>query len=383
MPLVFEILFWFTIILILSTYFFYPLVLAIFSKIFPYKLIKGEYYPEVSIIISAYNEERHIEQKIKNTLSIDYPKDKMEIIVGSDGSLDKTTELAEKYKSHGIKVLDFKINRGKTAVQNDCVKASRAGIIIFTDAASFFKKNAITELVNNFKDPKVGCVAGQLNFVNTEKNINTQSQGLYWQYELLIRKLESKLGRVIGVDGPLYAIRKSDYQELEHHVISDFISPLLVLANGKKVVFEHNAIIDEEPTQKANQEFNTRRRITLRAFQGLKTHKALLNPFTHFKLSVQLYFHKIFRWLVGIWTILNFISVLFLSTQNIKLYNIILILYIILIFSAGIGFSLDRKAIKIRPFSLPFYFILVNSAATLGFIDFLRNKQIIAWKPVR
>ena len=191
------------------------------------------------------------------------------------------------------------------------------------------------------------------------------------------------MGQVIGVDGPLYAIRKEDYVALQAHVISDFITPLIVLSKKKKVVFEENAIIKEEPTQKSSQEFKTRRRISLRAFQGLKTHPNLLNPLKNFMLSFQIVFHKIIRWLVGILLLINLISVILLAFQPGWFFKTILILYMILFLSAGLGFFLNLRKIKVRILSIPYYFILVNLAATMGFMDFLKNKQAISWKPVR
>jgi cellulose synthase/poly-beta-1,6-N-acetylglucosamine synthase-like glycosyltransferase len=126
----------------------------------------------------------------------------MEIIIGSDGSVDKTVEIARKYAKYGVKVLDFEKNQGKTRVQNECAKISGGEILVFTDAASFLNAEAIKNIVGNFSDPRIGCVAGRMRFVNTENNMTTESQGLYWRYELKIREMESRIGRLIGVDGP-------------------------------------------------------------------------------------------------------------------------------------------------------------------------------------
>jgi cellulose synthase/poly-beta-1,6-N-acetylglucosamine synthase-like glycosyltransferase len=316
-----------------------------------------------------------------NTLAQDYPKEKIEIIIGSDGSVDKTVEIAKKYLDKGVKVLDFKKNQGKTCVQNECVKESRGEIIIFTDAASFLNKDAVKNIVRNFSDPRIGCVAGRMRFVNTENNMTTESQGLYWRYELKIREMESRIGRLIGVDGPLYAMRRENFIPLGANIISDLISPLLVLSTGKKVILEAAAYVNEDPTVKSGQELNTRRRITLRALVGLKAHSKLLNPFTHPGLALQITFHKLLRWFVGPLVLLNILSCVVLSGH--KIFIFMLILYGLFFLAALIGFILDHYGIKMKIFVVPYYFTLVNLAATIAIFDFLRKKQSVSWQPVR
>ncbi len=378
---VFLVLFWMTFLLCATTYIIYPITIYFFSKFCSVNVNKKDICPLVSIIISAFNEEQYIEEKIVNTLSLSYPKDKIEIIIGSDGSFDKTVEIAKKYIDQGIKIVDFEINRGKTAIQNECVKISKGEILIFTDAASFLNKDAIIKIVRNFADPRIGCVAGQLKFVNTRKNLTTESQGLYWRYEFKIREIESRLGRLIGVDGPLYAIRRENYVTLQENMISDFISPLLVLADRKKVVLEPEAIASEDPTLMTGQELNTRRRITLRALTGLATHAILLNPFKHHALSLQIFFHKLLRWFVGPLIIINVFACFTLS--NHAFFDAILIGYLLFFMSALLGMLISHFRIKWRIFTVPYYFTLVNLAATLGIIDYFRRKQVVTWKPVR
>lgn len=374
-------MFWLSLFVCVATYVVYPSIIYVFSKFIPFKVDKKDFYPLVSIVISAYNEQQHIAEKIINTISLDYPKDKMEIIIGSDGSIDKTVEIARKYVNQGVKILSFSINRGKTAVQNECVKISRGEILIFTDAASFLNRDAIKKIVRNFSDTRIGCVAGRLRFIKTETNITTESQGLYWRYELKMREMESNLGRLIGVDGPLYAIRRSLYVPLLENIISDLISPLIVLYGGKRVVLEQEATVSEEPTLKTNQEFTTRRRITLRALVALTVYSQLLNPFKHPILALQIIFHKLFRWFVGPLVIINLLSCLALSGYT--FFKVISIAYVLLFISSTIGLFISFLGIKWRILNIPYYFMLVNIAATFGIIDFFRNKQAIVWKPVR
>ena len=347
----------------------------------PLKFRRADINPYISIIIPAYNEEKSIERKILNTLSLEYPKDKVEILVGSDGSHDESATLVKKFANRGVQLLDFKANRGKTAVQNDLVRRSKGEILIFTDAASFLQPDAIKEIVRCFADERVGCVAGRMRFVDTDSSLTTQSQSLYWRYELKIRELESNLGSLIGVDGPLYAVRRDFYVPLENNIISDLLTPLLVLEQGKKVLLEPNAIVDENPTLKTGEEFATRRRITLRGLVGLSAYIELLNPFKHPKLAFQIFFHKILRWFVGPLVILNVLACCALLGH--WLFKYILEVYIFFFLAATLGWGADKLKIKAKVLTVPYYFSLVNLAATMGIIDFLRKKQAIAWKPVR
>ena len=288
METLFLALFLLTAFLCSASYILYPLIIRIIGYIWPFEVQASEIEPFVSIIIPAYNESKNIENKIKNTLTLDYPKDKIEIFVGSDGSQDETPNIVERYAPRGVKLYDFKMNRGKTAVQNDLVKHSKGEILVLTDAASFLPADALRKLVRRFADDRVGCVAGKLRYVQTDRNLTTHSQGLYWRYEVKLRELESQLGHLIGVDGPLYGVRRENYVPLSPQIISDLMTPLLVLKQGKRVVLEPEALVDEDPTINTGHEFTTRRRIALRGLVGLSTFKGLLNVFKTPLLTLQL-----------------------------------------------------------------------------------------------
>jgi cellulose synthase/poly-beta-1,6-N-acetylglucosamine synthase-like glycosyltransferase len=377
----FLIIYLLTFLLCLASYAFYPVIIWIIGKIKPFIVQKAEIFPSISILIPAYNEANSIEKKLKNTFALEYPDDKIEILIGSDGSTDETVTIAAQYSNEKLKIIDFKENRGKTAVQNDLVNSSKGEILAFTDAASFLMEDALRMIVRNFADLRVGCVAGRMRFSDTDANITAESQGIYWKYESRIRELESKIGNLIGVDGPLYAVRRDCYAPLEPHIISDLLTPLLVLEKGKKVVWEPHAVVREDPTQKAGQEFNTRRRITLRGLTGLAAHARLLNPFKYPILAVQIIFHKVLRWFVGPIVVLNILACLVLAGN--WLFKTILILYLLFFLSAGLGWYSERTGIKSRMLTVPYYFSLVNLAATMGIFDFLRKKQAVSWKPVR
>ena len=356
----------------LLTYFFYPLSIWIIGIFFPLKTVKKDILPKISIIIAAYNEAKHINSKILNTLQLDYPKEKVEILIGSDGSSDDTCKIVEQYIPTGIRLFKYPSNRGKTTVQNDLVMESTGDILVFTDAAALLPHDAVRKIVRNFADDRTGCVAGTMRFVGTDYNLTTRSQGLYWKYEIKMREWESRLGRLIGVDGPLYAVRRDCYEPLEDHIISDLMTPLIVLAKGKNVVIDPEAMVDEDPTNKAHQEFATRRRITLRGLVGIYSFRQLLNPLKYPFLALQLFFHKILRWFVGVLLAINFLACI--GLLNYGFFKVWLFLYILLLVAAVLGWIAEHGGLSIKFLSIPYYFVLVNSAATAGIIDFFLKK---------
>lgn len=370
-----------TVFLVSYSYFIYPVILWIIASITQFRPNSGEEKPGVSILIPAFNEAKHVRRKLVNALALDYPKDKMEVIVGSDGSNDNTAAIVREYAERGVRLLDFHENRGKTAVQNDLVEAAKNGILVFTDAASFMPKSSLRNLISPFSDSRVGCVAGRMVFIDTDKNITTQSQGLYWHYEMILRKLESRIGCMIGVDGPLYALRRENYVPLANNIISDLITPLLVLKQGKKVILKENAYVLEEPTEKSNQELKTRRRITLRGLVSLKAYPELLSFKKHPLLAFQLFSHKVLRWSVGPMVLLNIISSLLL--HEILFFKFMMLIYLIFFGLSVAGWYYEKTEYASRILKFPYYFSLVNLAATLGIVDFVRGKQIISWKPSR
>jgi len=363
------------------TYFLYPLSIWIIGHLFPATTEKKDILPKISILIAAYNEAKNIERKILNTVNLDYPKDKVEILVGSDGSSDDTCKIIERHAASGVRLFKFQSNRGKTAVQNDLVSASAGEILVFTDAASLLPPDAIRKIVRQFADAGTGCVAGRMRFIDTDHNLTTRSQGLYWRYEVKLREWESRLGRLIGVDGPLYAVRRECYEPLEDHIISDLMTPLIVLAKGKKVVIDPDAMVDEDPTTKTHQEYTTRRRITLRGLVGLYSFKHMLNPFKYPILSLQLFLHKILRWCVGVLLSINVLACLGLLEY--WFFKIWLCMVILFLTAAALGWIGERYGFSIKLLSIPYYFVLINAAATAGIIDFFRNKKAITWIPVR
>ncbi|MDD4364019.1 MAG: glycosyltransferase family 2 protein, partial [Atribacterota bacterium] len=233
------IIYYFSILLLSYIYLGYPLSLYSLSLFKKYNIIYlVGYLPSVSIIIAAYNEEKVIEDKIKNTLELDYPKEKLEIIVFSDSSKDNTDDIVKRYEKVGVKLLRIEGRKGKTFCQNRAVKHAKGEIVVFSDANSIYQSDAIKKLVRNFADKQIGCVSGELKYFSSDNNNDKNSEGFYWKYEKMIKRLESKNSSLVGANGAIYAVRKKLYVFLEDFAISDFTEPLMIFKNGCRVIYE-------------------------------------------------------------------------------------------------------------------------------------------------
>jgi cellulose synthase/poly-beta-1,6-N-acetylglucosamine synthase-like glycosyltransferase len=202
-------IYFFSILLLFYTYFGHPILLFFLSLFKKNNIVYLDgYLSSVSIIIAAYNEEKVIEDKINNTFEIDYPKDKFEIIVFSDASTDKTDEIVGRYQEKGVKLLRIEGKKGETYCQNKAVEIAKGKIIVFSDANSIYQKDAIKKLVRNFKDEQVGCVSGELKYISGKDiNRDNNSEGIYWKYEKILKRLESKISSLVGANGAVYAVR--------------------------------------------------------------------------------------------------------------------------------------------------------------------------------
>jgi len=349
-----------------------------------------DYFPNVSLIIAAYSEEKIIEEKIKNSLNINYPKSKLEIIVFSDASSDRTDEIVKKYEKEGIRLIRIEGRKGKTICQNEIVKLAKGEIIIFSDANSMYEPCAIKKIVRNFFDEKVGCVVGELKYGEfiTSNSVNVvEGENVYWDYDKIIKKLESKVCSVVTGNGAIYGSRKSIYVPLERNMISDFIEPLEIFKKGYKIIYEPEAVARENTAENSQKEFGRRIRIVTRSACSLLKNKSLrelLNPFRYGIFSVQLLSHKVLRWFSGALMILIFLLNIFLLGRG-TFYNLTMLGQGIFYMFALWGFIneiwLKRKSAKIL--HVAYYFCLSCIAMLYGMINAFRGKEMVTWETVR
>jgi len=376
-----ETIFWFFIFLILYCYFGYPLVLFVLGIFLEKKPEKKEIFPSISLLIPAYNEEKVIQKKIENSLELDYPKDKLEIIVASESN-DKTNEIVKNYEQKGVKLFVYPGREGKQYTIYRTIPHCKGEIIVLTDANGIFQKDALKKLVRNFADKRIGCVSGLLRYVNILKYSFGESEGIYWKYESFLKKLESNIFSLLGVNGSIYAIRRELYKPISSYRGDDFDLPIRVILQGYGVILEPEAISEEEIYSTAIANFKRKVVIAGWHFKGalllLKESIKRFKPLLFFELMS----HKILRWLIGYFLIFIFLSNLFLLEKS--FYFFLFIFQIIFYLLAILGYLIEKKGKKLNKLiNLVYYFCGVNLAATIGVIYGIFGKQKPVWEKVR
>ena len=295
-----QISFWVLLILFVHCYVLFPITLPFVSEIFKRKETENKAdcdTPKVSILISAYNEEAVIERKIQNLLELDYPKDKLEILIGDDGSTDKTVEIVERYKDQGITLVKAPQNAGKAAMLNRLEKKASGEILLFCDANTMLFPNVVRKLTDPFKDKKIGCACGHLILTDKSGTELGRGESAYWDLESEIKKFEGMMDLLIGGNGALYAIRKELYTDLptKKSVMDDFFVTTKILQKGYYCTFISSAIGAEQTSKETIGEYRRKVRIGRANFNYLLSYLPLLNPFR--PLRCYLFFsHKILRW---------------------------------------------------------------------------------------
>lgn len=377
-----ETILFISIALLFYTYFGYPLFVYLISILFPKKIKSRAYFPKVTILITAYNEERSIVEKLANTLEIDYPKEKLEILVASDGSTDRTDELVRSFAEKGVKLFRQEGRVGKTITQNNAVEKANGEVILFSDATTKYQKNVLNEILPNFADEKIGCVAGKLIYVdNSSSNVGKGAKS-YWNYESFLKQSESDACSLIGASGCLYAVRKSAYQPMYAEACSDFLICTIVYKQGLRSVYEPNAICFEETNQKTDKEMKMRIRVISQTFTDLWRNREMLNPLKSGFYAVELVSHKVLRYAIPIFLLTAFVSAAYLARSS-WFYEIVFLSQAAFYLVAFLGLLTEKMVGKIGVFAIPHYFVLANIASILGFYKFLRGERYASWEPIR
>lgn len=374
-----KILFWLAFLLIVYVYLGYPVILWSLNRIKGKIAIiqRRDYQPTVSLVISAYNEEKIIAKKIENALESDYPRDKLEIIVAANGCTDRTEEIVKKYANAGV-ILNTIPQPGKTFAQNVTVPLARGEIVIFSDANSIYAPDAISLLVRYFYDDHIGLVQGRTVMEFSRSGILGKGVGLYVQYEDYLKKLESSLGSCISGYGGIIAIRKSLFQPLNPNLMEDFALPLITLGSGYRSLFAHESVMIEETSKVEADEWRIRTRIVTQDSWGLCI---FLREFIKKKkwfLVYQLVSHKLLRWLIFLFMLTVFGISIVLS--RLSLLNSLILWFQVLFYIVSlIGWFTHRLKLKIKLVHIPFYFCLMNLAAAVGMFKMLMGKRLPTW----
>ena len=376
-------LFWIGIFLIFYTYIGYPLVLIVLNKIF-LNVSKADkdtaaYLPGVSLLITAYNEEECIGDKIENSLQLDYPSDKLEIWIASDGSTDKTNEIVKTFMQENkrIHLLEFK-RSGKSVVLNKAMPSLQNDIVVFSDANTEYASDAIKKLVRHFPDTRLGCVCGRLIYRNPGEVISGKGESFYWEYETILKKMESKLGYVAGANGAIYAIRRSLFTPLPPGTINDdFEISMQIVKRGYRCIYEENAFAYEDVALTMESEFKRHVRDSGGHYIAVMHLLGLLNPFTGIRSFIY-WSHRILRWFVPFVLIIIFIlNGMLINHFCFKTTFILQVAFYVLVI---IGFfNLNSKRLSFLMY-IPFYFCNLNFALLVGFFKAVSGMQKTTWE---
>jgi len=382
-----EVLFWSAIALVAYTYVGYPLLLAAVTRLRPRVLNSGSWQPPVTVIVAAYNEEKDIAHKLEMLLAVEYPHELLQILVASDHSTDRTHEIVEGFAARGVELLVLPERGGKTAAQNYAATRARGDILIFTDATTLFAPTVVQKLVEPFVDQGVGCAGAQLVYQSETGTAVGRGGGLYWRYETLVKKLESQANSLIGVSGALYAVRKDLYRPIEPELISDFVIALDTFARGQVTVYAPDAMAYEKTLEEADREFRMRTRVIVRSINALVHRWRILNPFKYGFFAVQVFSHKVLRYLVPEVLIVALLASAWLAAQHSErawFYQVLLVLQLLLYLGVPLAYAVARRLnLNTRLLSAPFYFVHANAAAFWASVSYLRGVRAVTWTTVR
>ena len=377
-----NIIFWSIVIIVVHSYFIYPVVIFILSHFFKENKTNPQQSYSVSIIISAYNEEKVIRERIINISQLDFDFNNLEVLIGSDGSTDQTNniliEMSKEFPWLSINLFDSR--KGKVFVINNLVAKARNEIIVFTDANTVFDGNSIKRLIRQFKDNTIGGICGRLVLIEPKSKINESiEEKSYWEYETFIKKYEGKCGVLIGANGGIFAIRRKLFKNLpiEKPITDDIFITLMIHQQKYKFSYEYDAFALEDVGHEIIDEFNRKTRFSATNFETMFYYKDLIFN-SKLLLSYAFWSHKILRWMTPIFLIvILFLNILLCDKIIFQIILYIQVLFYILSF---LGYLKRNAKVKIKIFTIPFYFLMTNFAMLIGMVNFILKRQTAYWE---
>jgi len=364
--------------LFLYNYFIYPAGIIFISKLVnnKHKPSSLDSYPSVSFIIAAYNEDKVIREKIINTLELDYPEDKFQIIIVSDGSDDNTPKIANEYADSNFIAIHDAQRNGKSSALNRAVEFATGEILVFSDANNDFSKNAIHELVKHFSDVNIAAVTGSKRIYKNSDRQSAEGDDLYWKYESAIKQAESHLGSITAAEGEILAVRKSSFNPIDPTLINDDAAITFdIVKSGSRIIYESNAIAYEEASKNIMDDLRVKIRMTSGGFQTIVREFAFLFPPLSW-FSFTFWSHKILRWLAPHFMILILLLSVLLSHRADGLF---LLITQLLFYAISFYGWRNRESDLPSYIYIPMYFTSMNIALFIGFIKFLAKKQNVQW----
>lgn len=374
-----SVIFWISLLIVAYVYFLYPAVLFVLTRgrRRPSPAGASGFHPGVTIIVAAYNEEKVIEEKVKNLLSLRYPRDKLDIIVASDGSTDRTNHIVQSYAGEGIELRAYERNRGKMAMFNELIPQVAGELVVISDADALCQEDALERLVANFADATVGCATCSVSYVNVDVDMVRVGEGLYQRYENLIRAMESSLGSTVIASGHFFAIRKSLFHQLPLWLSDDALMSLITIRSGHRVIADLGVRVHTRAAVSFQEEFWRKVRMVTRQLGTLRYAWDIL--FRYGAFSWEYISHKLLRWLVPFFLLILFVANVFLTVES-AFYLVTLIAQILFYFAAVVGYLARRAKRRVPLLNLPLYFCTVNLAAMIGTFNFLSGRQYATWR---
>lgn len=377
-----AVVFWVLAGLVFYTYIGYGILMALLVKVFGRRKVvdlEEDELPTVTLFVAAFNEMPYLDDKIKNFRSLDYPKEKLQILFVTDGSDDGSEKYLESFK--GVEVQHVPARGGKIGALNRGFQFVKNEIIIYSDANTTLNKMSIKNIVRHFKNKAVGCVAGEKRIIQKEgDNASGAGEGLYWKYESFLKQLDSDFYSAVGAAGELFAIRKKLHQEVEADtLLDDFIISMRIAAQGMQIVYESDAYAQELPTANVEEELKRKVRISAGGLQSVARLKHLLNVFKYGKLSFMYISHRVFRWVICPLALLLLIGINALLLGEL-IYNLLffgqLSFYVLAIFGYVNRFNKNQR----KMYLIPFYFAFMNWSVFMGAFRQLKGAQSVLWE---
>jgi cellulose synthase/poly-beta-1,6-N-acetylglucosamine synthase-like glycosyltransferase len=359
----------------------YPMLLGVLSVLFRRRRPDTGHTPPLSVLISAYNEEAAIARKIEQTLALDYPAHRLEVLVVSDGSTDKTDEIVRGFADPRVRLLRVEGRTGKTIAQNRGVEHCRGDIVVFSDATATYHAKTLLYLAANYADPRVGAVSGRYKYFDPDDDSPTGLGSVaFWNYENVIKLFQSRIATLTGCSGCIYSVRRSNYVPLPAEACSDLVEPLSIVRNGYRVAFEDRALAYEETTRDSKQEFRMRVRVATRGMRGLLSVPELLMPWRHPWIAFQLFSHKILRWMVPV-----ILMVLFAGTA----LSLGSPLFRVLFAAQALFYAVGLMSVRFpvhrhwKVLGIPLFFCTLNAAMFVGMLKVIGGQKFTTWETVR
>jgi cellulose synthase/poly-beta-1,6-N-acetylglucosamine synthase-like glycosyltransferase len=390
--MILKLIFWILLFILFYTYIGYALVLYVILKIrellFPKKRFNFDpsYEPDVCLFVTAFNEKDYVKQKVENSFSLDYPKEKIQYLWITDGSDDGTPELLRKYDM--LEVHHLPERKGKMHAMNRGVKFVKTPIIIFSDTNTILGKFSIREIVAKFSNDNTGCVAGEKRIV--EKDADSAAgagEGLYWKFESWVKKMDAELNSAVGAVGELFAIRTGLFEDVETDcLLDDFIISLRIAQKGYHIAYAPNAFAEETASLNVKEELKRKIRIAAGGIQTIFRLRGLMNPFRYGILSWQYFSHKVLRWTFAPVSLLLILPVnLIIVWQqkgwyDFEFYSVLLYIQILCYLLAAIGWFFENRKLRFKLLFIPYYFASINYAAIRGIFRYLKGKQSVNWE---